>query len=78
MCISNVSPDGAAAVYLCGEEFMQKFYDFVHHVLNPRVVGEVVHVLWNAKITVWGEVVQVPRLGDNTGCIEFSFHHVES
>ena len=38
-----------------------------HHVLDPLVVGEVDHVLWNAKITVWGEVVRVPRQGDNTG-----------
>ena len=67
VCISKLSPDGAAAVYLCGEEFMQKSYDFVHHVLDPLVVGEVDHVLWNAKITVWGEVVRVPRQGDNTG-----------
>jgi hypothetical protein len=41
--------------------------DFVHHVLDPLVVGEVDHVLWNTKITVWGEVVRVPRQGDNTG-----------
>ena len=46
---------------------MQKSYDFVHHVLDLLVVGEVDHVLWNAKITVWGEVVRVPRQGDNTG-----------
>ena len=67
VCISKLSPDGAAAVYFCGEEFMQKSYDFVHHVLDPLVVGEVDHVLWNAKITVWGEVVRVPGQGDNTG-----------
>ena len=67
MCISKLSPDGAAAVYLCGEEFMQNSYDFVHHVLDPLVVGEVDHVLWNAKITAWGEVVRVPGQGDNTG-----------
>ena len=46
---------------------MQKSYDFVHHVLDPLVVGEVDHVLWNAKITVWGEVVRVPRQGGKLG-----------